>query len=93
MAKDLRTSLVYQHTTAKKNGTRSTLEVKICRGEDNTCLVDCLEIPSMIDCFCLSCFYLFEFLLLIQKMTCFLSSKRKSQIVATICTLLDDIHV
>ena len=33
MAKDLRTSLVYQHATAKKNGTRSTLEVKICRGK------------------------------------------------------------
>ena len=63
----------------------------------------------MIDCFCLFCFYMFELLLLIQiclfcfymfelllliqKMTCFLSSKRKSQIVATIGTLLDDIHV
>ena len=32
MPKDLRTSLVHQHTTAKKNGARSTLEVKICRG-------------------------------------------------------------
>ena len=62
-------------------------------GEDNTCLVDCLEIPWMIDCFCLFCFYMFELLLLIQKMTCFLSSKRKSQIVATIGTLLHDIHV
>ena len=47
----------------------------------------------MIDCFCLFCFYMFELLLLIQKMTCFLSSKRKSQIDATIATLLDDIHV
>ena len=32
MAKDSRTSLVYQHTTAEKCGTRSTLEVKIYRG-------------------------------------------------------------
>ena len=47
----------------------------------------------MIDSFCLFCFYMFELLLLIQKMTCFLSSKRKSQFVATIGTLLDDIHV
>ena len=47
----------------------------------------------MIDCFCLFCFYMFELVLLIQKMACFLSSKRKSQIVATIGTLLDDIHV
>ena len=47
----------------------------------------------MIDCFCLFCFYMFELLLLIHVMTFFLSSKRKSQIVATIGTLLDDIHV
>ena len=61
-------------------------------GEDNTCLVDCLEIPWMTDCFCV-CFYIFELLFLIQKMTCFLSSKHESEIVATIGTLLDDIHV
>ena len=36
---------------------------------------------------------MFELLLLIQKMAFFLSSKRKSQIVATIDTLLNDIHV
>ena len=45
MAKDLRRSLVYQHATAKKNGTRSTLGGQNLSGEDNTCLVDCLEIP------------------------------------------------
>ena len=47
----------------------------------------------MIDCFCLFCFYMFELLLLIHVMTFLLSSKRKSQIVATIGTLLDDVHV
>ena len=47
----------------------------------------------MIDCFCLFCFYMFELLLLNHVMTFFLLSKRKSQIVATIGTLLDDIHV
>ena len=47
----------------------------------------------MIDCFCLFCFYMIELLLLIQKMAFFLSSKRKSLIVATIGTSLDDIHV
>ena len=47
----------------------------------------------MIDCFCLFCFYMIEFVLLIHVMTFFLSRKRKSQIVATIGTLLDDIHV
>ena len=88
MAKDLRTSLVYQHTTAKKTGTRSTLEVKICRGR-----IILAWLTAWIDCFCLFCFYMFELLLLIQKMTCFLSNKRKSQIVATIGTLLDEIHV
>ena len=36
---------------------------------------------------------MFELHLLIHEMTFFLSSKRKSQIVATIGTLLDDIHV
>ena len=36
---------------------------------------------------------MFELNRLIQKMTFFLTSKRKSQIVATIGTLLDDIHV
>ena len=46
----------------------------------------------MIDCFCLFCFYMFELRLLIHEMTFFLSRKRKSQIVATIGTLLDDIH-
>ena len=79
MAKDLRTSLVYQHTTAKKKRNEVDSRGQNLSGEDNTCLVDCLEIPWMIDCFCLFCFYMFELLLLIQKMTCFLSSKRKSQ--------------
>ena len=36
---------------------------------------------------------MFELRLLIHEMTFFLSRKRKSQIVATIGTLLDDIHV
>ena len=47
----------------------------------------------MIDCFCLFCFYMFELLLLIQKMTCVLSSEHESQIVTIIGTLLCDIHV
>ena len=46
----------------------------------------------MTDYFCV-CFYIFELLFLIQKMTCFLSSKHKGEIVAIIGTLLDDIHV
>ena len=46
----------------------------------------------MTDCFCV-CFYSFQLLFLIQKMTCFLSSKHESEIVDTIGTLLDDIHV
>ena len=72
MGKDLRMSLVYQHATAKKNGTRSTLEVKICRGRIILAWLTAWKYLPMIDCFCLFCFYMFELLLLIQKMTCFL---------------------
>ena len=36
---------------------------------------------------------MFELLLLIQNMTCFLSSKHESEIIAMIDTFLDDIHV
>ena len=45
MAKDLRTSLVYQHTTTKKKGHLVDSRGQNLSGEDNTCLVDCLEIP------------------------------------------------
>ena len=93
IAKDLRTSLVYQHTTAKKNRTRSTLEVKICRGRIILAWLTAWKYLEWETVFVYFVFYMFELLLLIQKMTCFLSSKRKSQIVATIGTLLDEIHV
>ena len=60
-------------------------------GGDGNCLVEHLQIASMMDCFIL--FFISEFFRLFQKMTCGLSSEHERQIVAIIGTLLDDIHV
>ena len=46
----------------------------------------------MIDCF-IFIFLMFELLRLFQQMTCVLSNEHESQIVATIGTLLDKIHI
>ena len=45
----------------------------------------------MMDCFIF--FLISEFLRLFQKMTCVFSNQHESEIVATIGTSLDDIHV
>ena len=60
-------------------------------GENSICLVEHLQIASMMDCFIF--FLISEFLRLFQTMNCVLSSEHESQIVAIIGTLLDDIHV
>ena len=82
---------MYDHTTRKKTGTRSIPEVKPCRGEDSTWMVDRLEIPRIVDSFLL----VFSFFLLHDEMTlavskdalCFVK-QRENQIVLTIGALL-----
>ena len=80
----LRTSLVYQHTTAKNKGLGRLSRSKSV--EERIILAWLTAWKYLeIDCFCLFCFYMFELLLLIQKMTCFLYAKVKLSPLSVHC--------
>ena len=62
-------------------------------GKDSTWMVDRLEIPRVVDCFIFFPFYTIELPWVLQTLSFVSSSKRESQIVVTIGTLLHHIHV